>query len=102
MEETWAYKGSKIINKWMQVRHILNPTLLVSCLMVSTSFCLFPPRLPCPFGLLWELFSFSLPIIAVIPLTDSEHKLLPVHFAVDPGKDWEWGRDDTDNVKLAR
>nr|XP_056709532.1 OTU domain-containing protein 7B [Euleptes europaea] len=38
---------------------------------------------------------------AVIPLTDSEHKLLPVHFAVDPGKDWEWGRDDHDNVKLA-
>uniref|UniRef100_A0A8C0QLT5 OTU domain-containing protein 7B n=1 Tax=Chelonoidis abingdonii TaxID=106734 RepID=A0A8C0QLT5_CHEAB len=38
---------------------------------------------------------------AVIPLTDSEHKLLPVHFAVDPGKEWEWDRDDTDNVKLA-
>uniref|UniRef100_A0A2D4IC01 OTU domain-containing protein 7B n=2 Tax=Micrurus TaxID=8634 RepID=A0A2D4IC01_MICLE len=38
---------------------------------------------------------------AVIPLTDSEHKLLPVHFAVDPGKEWEWGKDDNDNVKLA-
>ncbi|XP_053134468.1 OTU domain-containing protein 7B [Hemicordylus capensis] len=38
---------------------------------------------------------------AVIPLTDSEHKLLPVHFAVDPGKGWEWGRDDSDNVRLA-
>uniref|UniRef100_A0A8C6WHU3 ubiquitinyl hydrolase 1 n=1 Tax=Neogobius melanostomus TaxID=47308 RepID=A0A8C6WHU3_9GOBI len=38
----------------------------------------------------------------VIPLTDSEHKLLPLHFAVDPGKDWEWGKDDTDNVMLAR
>ncbi|NXC00671.1 OTU7B protein, partial [Orthonyx spaldingii] len=38
---------------------------------------------------------------AVIPLTDSEHKLLPVHFAVDPGKDWQWGKDDGDNVKLA-
>lgn len=37
----------------------------------------------------------------VIPLTDSEHKLLPLHFAVDPGKDWEWGKDDTDNVMLA-
>uniref|UniRef100_A0AAZ3RZL2 ubiquitinyl hydrolase 1 n=1 Tax=Oncorhynchus tshawytscha TaxID=74940 RepID=A0AAZ3RZL2_ONCTS len=37
----------------------------------------------------------------VIPLTDSEHKMLPVHFAVDPGKDWEWGKDDTDNVMLA-
>ncbi|XP_062897864.1 OTU domain-containing protein 7B isoform X1 [Mobula hypostoma] len=38
---------------------------------------------------------------AVIPLTDSEHNLLPVHFAVDPGKDWEWGRDDNDEVRLA-
>ncbi|KAG8144843.1 hypothetical protein E2320_013254 [Naja naja] len=38
---------------------------------------------------------------AVIPLTDSEHKLLPLHFAVDPGKDWEWGTDDSDNIKLA-
>ncbi|KAM8921708.1 LOW QUALITY PROTEIN: OTU domain-containing protein 7B [Pelodytes ibericus] len=36
-----------------------------------------------------------------IPLTDSEHKLLPVHFAVDPGKDWEWGKNDADNVRLA-
>ncbi|OCT87009.1 OTU domain-containing protein 7A [Xenopus laevis] len=38
---------------------------------------------------------------AVIPLTDSEHKLLPLHFAVDPGKDWDWGKDDNDNIKLA-
>ncbi|NXP50124.1 OTU7A protein, partial [Heliornis fulica] len=38
---------------------------------------------------------------AVIPLTDSEHKLLPLHFAVDPGKDWEWGKDDNDNTRLA-
>ncbi|KAM7053614.1 OTU domain-containing protein 7B isoform 4-T13 [Molossus nigricans] len=38
---------------------------------------------------------------AVIPLTDSEHKLLPLHFAVDPGKSWEWGKDDNDNVRLA-
>ncbi|XP_068180724.1 OTU domain-containing protein 7B isoform X2 [Antennarius striatus] len=37
----------------------------------------------------------------VIPLTDSEHKMLPLHFAVDPGKDWEWGKDDTDNTRLA-
>ncbi|XP_069807443.1 OTU domain-containing protein 7B [Dendropsophus ebraccatus] len=36
-----------------------------------------------------------------IPLTDSQHKLLPVHFAVDPGKDWEWGKNDSDNVCLA-
>lgn len=44
----------------------------------------------------------SAPHAAVIPLTDSEHKLLPVHFAVDPGKEWQWGKDDSDNVKLAR
>lgn len=43
---------------------------------------------------------FSVP--AVIPLTDSEHKLLPLHFAVDPGKDWEWGKDDNDNARLAQ
>ncbi|XP_077383632.1 OTU domain-containing protein 7B isoform X2 [Festucalex cinctus] len=36
----------------------------------------------------------------VIPLTDSEHKMLPLHFAVDPGPDWEWGKDDTNNKKL--
>lgn len=39
---------------------------------------------------------------AVIPLTDSEHKLLPLHFAVDPGKDWLWGKDDNDNARLAQ
>ncbi|XP_072348745.1 OTU domain-containing protein 7A isoform X2 [Scyliorhinus torazame] len=38
---------------------------------------------------------------AAIPLTDSEHKLLPLHFAMDPKKDWEWGKDDNDNTKLA-
>ncbi|XP_034030138.1 OTU domain-containing protein 7B isoform X2 [Thalassophryne amazonica] len=37
----------------------------------------------------------------VIPLADSEHKMLPLHFAVDPGKEWEWGKHDTDNVMLA-
>lgn len=46
----------------------------------------------------------GLPLLrsAVIPLTDSEHKLLPLHFAVDPGKDWEWGKDDNDNARLAQ
>ncbi|XP_064820347.1 OTU domain-containing protein 7A-like, partial [Oncorhynchus masou masou] len=39
---------------------------------------------------------------AVIPLTDSEHKLLSLHFATDPGKDWEWSRDHNDNIKLAK
>ncbi|KAJ8413143.1 hypothetical protein AAFF_G00107250 [Aldrovandia affinis] len=38
---------------------------------------------------------------AVIPLTDSEHRLLSLHFAVDPGRAWDWGQDDNDNGKLA-
>lgn len=54
------------------------------------------------FVLLGIKSGLSVPRAAVIPLTDSEHKLLPVHFAVDPGKDWQWGKDDGDNVKLAR
>ncbi|XP_048828852.1 OTU domain-containing protein 7A isoform X1 [Brienomyrus brachyistius] len=38
---------------------------------------------------------------AVIPLTDSEHKLLALHFGVDPGRDWEWGKDDVDHARMA-
>ncbi|KAK2518146.1 Otud7b [Columba guinea] len=49
----------------------------------------------------WVLKACFVSRAAVIPLTDSEHKLLPVHFAVDPGRDWHWGRDDGDNVRLA-
>lgn len=30
----------------------------------------------------------------MIPLTDSEHSLLPLHFAVDPGADFCWNRDE--------
>ena len=29
-------------------------------------------------------------ILAVIPVTDSDHKLLPLHFSFDPGPDFEW------------
>ncbi len=32
----------------------------------------------------------------MIPLTDSEHSLLPLHFAVDPGADFCWNRDEFD------
>ncbi|KAG7276231.1 hypothetical protein CRUP_018613 [Coryphaenoides rupestris] len=39
---------------------------------------------------------------AIVPLTDSEHKLLALHYAVDPGRDWEWGSDDNDKTKLAK
>ena len=46
------------------------------------------------------LMSFFL--LAIVPLTDSEHKLLALHYAVDPGRDWVWGRDDTDKTKLAK
>lgn len=31
---------------------------------------------------------------AVIPVTDSEHALLPLQFAVDPGPDFRWGEDE--------
>ncbi|XP_038068857.1 OTU domain-containing protein 7A-like [Patiria miniata] len=31
------------------------------------------------------------PLPVVIPITDCDHKLLPVHFAVDPGPNWQWG-----------
>ena len=31
---------------------------------------------------------------AVIPLTDSEHAVLPVQFALDPGPQVDWGRDE--------
>ncbi|XP_022110578.1 OTU domain-containing protein 7B-like [Acanthaster planci] len=33
----------------------------------------------------------SNPLPVVIPITDCYHKLLPVHFAVDPGPTWQWG-----------
>lgn len=28
--------------------------------------------------------------------------MLALHYAVDPGRDWEWGRDDSDKTKLAK
>ena len=31
---------------------------------------------------------------AVVPLTDSEHTLLPLHFSVDPGAEFCWNRDE--------
>jgi OTU domain-containing protein 7 len=30
----------------------------------------------------------------VIPLTDSEHELLPIQFNIDPGEQFVWGRDE--------
>ena len=36
--------------------------------------------------------SSSLP--SVIPLTDNDHAVLTVQFALDPGKQIEWGRDE--------
>ena len=33
-------------------------------------------------------------LLAVIPLTDNEHRILPVQFALDPGHQIEWGRDE--------
>ena len=34
----------------------------------------------------------SLP--SVIPLTDNDHAVLTVQFALDPGKQIDWGRDE--------
>lgn len=36
------------------------------------------------------------PFSAVIPVTDAEHNLLNVHFSVDPGPQFVWGRDEYD------
>ena len=42
-------------------------------------------------------FSF----IAVVPVTDAEHTLLNVHFSMDPGPNFVWGRDEYDQGKMA-
>jgi len=39
-------------------------------------------------------------LLAVIPVTDSDHELLPVQFSVDPGELFVWGRDEN-NPHLA-
>jgi hypothetical protein len=33
-------------------------------------------------------------LLAVIPVTGSDHELLPVQFSVDPGELFVWGRDE--------
>ena len=40
------------------------------------------------------LFSF----LAVIPVTDSDHTLLPLHFSFDPGPDFIWENLDNESV----
>ncbi|KAJ3595953.1 hypothetical protein NHX12_002362 [Muraenolepis orangiensis] len=54
---------------------------------------------PIPFGGLYLPLEVT---PTIVPLTDSEHKLLALHYAVDPGRDWEWGTDDNDKTKLAK
>ena len=44
--------------------------------------------------LLYDLVLTMLAPAAVIPLTDSEHAVLPVQFALDPGPQVDWGRDE--------
>ena len=46
---------------------------------------------------------FNLPFsfIAVVPVTDAEHTLLNVHFSMDPGPNFVWGRDEYDQGKMA-
>lgn len=99
--QTWKqangaqYKSFVVL--WLRQFCSTNSTLLEASLLFMLRFFFFfcyfcfPHPNPC-------FFSAS----AVIPLTDSEHKLLPLHFAVDPGKDWEWGKDDNDNTRLAK
>ncbi|XP_002738836.1 OTU domain-containing protein 7B-like [Saccoglossus kowalevskii] len=36
----------------------------------------------------------------VIPLTDAERQLLPIHFAVDPQLNWLWGKDDENDERV--
>ena len=35
-------------------------------------------------------------LVAAIPLVDPEFNLLPIHFTVDPGEDFVWGKDEND------
>ena len=35
---------------------------------------------------------------AVIPLTDSSHTLLPLHFSFDPGEDFNWSSEEMNNL----
>ena len=38
---------------------------------------------------------------AVVPLTDSEHAVLPVQFALDPGPQVDWARDENNPNMLS-
>lgn len=38
--------------------------------------------------------------IAVIPITDCHHRLLPVQFVVDPGEDFTWGKQELDDRSI--
>ncbi|XP_054719897.1 OTU domain-containing protein 7B-like [Uloborus diversus] len=39
---------------------------------------------------------------AAIPLIDSDHKLLPIQFAVDPGLEVRWGQDENDPLIISK
>ncbi|KHJ81409.1 hypothetical protein OESDEN_18905 [Oesophagostomum dentatum] len=38
----------------------------------------------------------------IIPITDCNRNLLPVHFAIDPGPDFGWWSDEDDESMAAR
>lgn len=40
--------------------------------------------------------------LAVIPVTDSDHELLPIQFSVDPGEQFVWGRDEKNPHHVSR
>ena len=39
-------------------------------------------------------------VVAAVPLVDPEFKLLPIHFMVDPGTHFIWGKDENDTRKM--
>ena len=41
---------------------------------------------------------FMLSFSAVIPVTDSDHTLLPLHFSFDPGPDFIWENFDNESI----
>ncbi|XP_078600682.1 OTU domain-containing protein 7B-like [Branchiostoma floridae x Branchiostoma japonicum] len=41
-------------------------------------------------------------LITVVPITDHNHKLLPVHFVSDPGLSWIWEKDPQGPEKVAK
>ncbi len=50
--------------------------------------------------ILW--FQLDCHISAVIPVTDSNHVLLPLQFSIDPGSQFNWAEDQENPALLSR